>query len=125
MGTRVLIADDHEQNRKMIRIVLQKIGYETSEAVNGEEAVRIARETLPAAILMDIQMPRLDGMQAMKILKAAPETAAIPIVALTSYAMRGDRERFLAAGFDGYLSKPIDIKGFQKALQELLGVKAR
>lgn len=121
MSTRVLIADDHEQNRKMIRIVLQKSGYETVEAVNGEEALRLARETLPAVILMDIQMPLVDGIQAMKILKAAPETAAILIVALTSYAMQGDRERFLAAGFDGYLSKPIDIKGFQQVLRDLLG----
>jgi two-component system cell cycle response regulator DivK len=120
MSTRVLIADDHEQNRKMIRIVLQKSGYETLEAVNGEEALRLAREALPAVILMDIQMPLLDGIQAMKILKASPETAAILIVALTSYAMRGDRERFLAAGFDGYLSKPIDIKMFQASLRDLL-----
>lgn len=120
MSTRVLIADDHEQNRKMIRIVLQKSGYETVEAVNGEEALRLARETLPAVILMDIQMPRVDGIQAMKILKAAPDTAAILIVALTSYAMRGDRDRFLAEGFDGYLSKPINIKEFQETLRNLL-----
>lgn len=121
MATRVLIADDHEQNRKMIRIILQKTGYETVEAANGEEALRLARETLPALILMDIQMPLVDGVQAMKVLKAAPETAAIPIVALTSYAMRGDRERFIAEGFDGYLSKPIDIKVFQATLRDLLG----
>lgn len=121
MSTRILIADDHEQNRKMIRIILQKTGYEAVEAANGEEALRLARETLPALILMDIQMPLVDGVQAMKILKAEPVTAAILIVALTSYAMRGDRERFLAAGFDGYLSKPIDIKEFQAMLRDLLG----
>jgi len=120
MSTRILIADDHEQNRKMIRIVLQKTGYETLEAVNGEEALRLARETLPTAILMDIQMPLLDGIQVMRILKSSPETATILIIALTSYAMRGDRERFLAEGFDGYLSKPIDIKEFQGALRNLL-----
>lgn len=120
MSTKVLIADDHEQNRKMIRIVLQKSGYETVEAVNGKEALRLAREARPAVILMDIQMPLLDGIQVMKLLKSAPETAAILIVALTSYAMHGDRERFLAAGFDGYLSKPIDIKEFQEALRDLL-----
>jgi two-component system, cell cycle response regulator DivK len=120
MCTRILIADDHEQNRKMIRIVLQKSGYETVEAVNGEEALRLARETLPAAIILDIQMPLLDGIQVMKILKAAPETAAILIIALTSYAMHGDHERFLAEGFDGYLSKPIDIREFQQVLRELL-----
>lgn len=120
MGTRILIADDHEQNRKMIRIVLQKAGYETLEAPNGEEALRLARETLPAAILMDIQMPLLDGIQVMKILKSSPATSAIPIIALTSYAMQGDRERFLAAGFDGYYSKPLEIAQFVEALRELL-----
>lgn len=120
MATKVLIADDHEQNRKMIRIILQKMGYEAVEAVNGEEALRLARGVRPALILMDIQMPLLDGVQAMKILKSEPGTAAILIVALTSYAMRGDRERFLGEGFDGYLSKPIDIKGFHAVLRNLL-----
>ncbi len=124
MGARILIGDDHEQNRRMIRIILQKKGYETIEAANGEETLRLARESLPAMILMDIQMPRLDGVQAMKILKASPETAAIPIVALTSYAMQGDRERFLAEGFDGYLSKPIDLMGFLSTLRDLLGRRA-
>lgn len=122
-GVTVLIADDHEENRKMIRIVLRKAGYRTVEAANGDEAGRLARELLPAAILMDIQMPRVDGIQAMRDLRSSPETAAIPIIALTSYAMQGDRERFLEMGFDEYLSKPIEIRDLPGTLQALLARK--
>ncbi len=123
MSTKILVVDDQEQNRRLIRIILQKSGYETVEAANGEEALRLAREILPTAILMDIQIPLLDGVRAMKILKSSPATAAIPILALTSYAMQGDRDRFLAEGFDGYISKPIDIAEFLATIRELPGAR--
>lgn len=124
MGVTILIADDHEQNRRMIRLVLRKTGYATIEAADGEEALRLALEHRPAAILMDIQMPRMDGTEVLQRLKAAPETAAIPTIALTAFAMRGDRERFLAAGFDGYLAKPIDIRESLATLRVLLERRA-
>ena len=108
----VLIADDSDLNRKLARDVLRASGLATLEAASGEEAIELARARLPDVILMDIRLPDMDGTDALRRLKAAEATASIPIVALTSLAMKGDRERLLADGFDGYLEKPIDIREF-------------
>jgi two-component system cell cycle response regulator DivK len=109
MSKKILIVDDDGQNLKLLRMLIQDAGYETIEAENGEEAVRLAKEHIPALILMDNRMSVMDGIAATKILRAEPTTAKIPIIATTASAMKGDRERIMdAAAFDAYVSKPID-----------------
>jgi two-component system cell cycle response regulator DivK len=94
---------------KLLREVLQASGYRVLEAATGEDAVAAARTSAPALVLMDVQLPGMSGLGALAQLRADDRTASIPVLALTAQAMRGDRERFLEAGFDGYLSKPVDI----------------
>ena len=108
-GECVLIVEDNEKNMKLVRDILQATGFSPVEASTGEQALAVAAETTPALVLMDIQLPDLDGAEALRRLRSDERTAAIPVLALTAQAMQGDRERFLAAGFDGYLSKPIDV----------------
>jgi len=118
---KILIVDDDEKNLKLMRLLIQSAGYETIEAENGQEAVRLAKEHIPAMIFMDIRMPVMDGITATKILKAEPATAKIPIIATTAFAMKGDRERILQeAGFDDYLPKPIERKVFMDMLRRYL-----
>jgi two-component system, cell cycle response regulator DivK len=112
MDELVLIVDDNEKNVKLVRDVLRFAGFRTLEAGTGGEAVSLAAEHLPDVILMDFRLPDMDGTDALRRLKRAEPTASIPIVALTSFAMKGDRERFLDAGFDGYLEKPISVREF-------------
>jgi two-component system, cell cycle response regulator DivK len=106
----VLIVDDNEKNLRLARDVLRAAGFRTLEAASGEGAVALATEHLPDVVLMDIRLPDIDGTEAAARLRREPRTAAIPIVALTSSAMKGDREWFLASGFDGYLEKPISVR---------------
>jgi two-component system, cell cycle response regulator DivK len=105
----VLIVDDNEKNLRLARDVLVLGGFRTVEASSGGEGVAAAVEHLPDVILMDIRLPDMDGTEATRRLRADPRTARIPVVALTSLAMKGDREWLLAAGFDGYLEKPISV----------------
>jgi two-component system, cell cycle response regulator DivK len=108
-AAKILVVEDNEKNMKLVRDVLQATGFRTLEATTGERAVELAAEHGPDLVLMDIQLPDIDGLETLGRLRADERTAAIPVVALTAQAMDGDRERFLAAGFDGYLSKPMDI----------------
>jgi two-component system cell cycle response regulator DivK len=108
-GERILVVEDNEKNMKLFRDVLQATGYSPLEASSGEEALALAAQHAPALVLMDIQLPDIDGTEALRRLRADERTAQLPVVALTAQAMQGDRERFLEAGFDGYLSKPVDI----------------
>jgi len=110
MPHRILIVEDNENNRSLFRDILSFHGYEVAVAADGQEGVVLARKLMPDLILMDIQMPGMDGMTAGGILKGDPATSGLMIIALTSFAMQGDREKFLAAGFDGYLSKPISTR---------------
>jgi two-component system cell cycle response regulator DivK len=119
-GALILIVEDNPKSLKLIRDVLQFKGYRTIEADTAEAGIALAREHQPALILMDVQLPGLDGCEAMKILKAELSTRQIPVVAVTSFAMKGDREDLLGAGFDGYMSKPIDIKEFPGAVEGYL-----
>ena len=106
----ILIVDDNEKNLRLVRDVLRFAGFRTLEAVTGGDGVATAVEHHPDVILMDIRLPDMDGTEAARLLKDEPRTAHIPIVALTSLAMKGDREWFLASGFDGYLEKPISVR---------------
>ena len=112
MGALVLIVDDNARNMRLAREVLRLAGFRTLEAASGGEAIALAAEHLPDVILMDIRLPDMDGTDAARRLRGEARTARIPVVALTSLAMKGDREWFLAAGFDGYLEKPISIRDF-------------
>jgi len=116
-GELVLLVEDNEKNMKLLRDVLQATGCRTIEARTGEEAVKLAGEEPPALVLMDSQLPGIDGTTALKQLRENARTAGIPVVALTAQAMRGDRERFLAAGFDDYMSKPVDILEFMNLVR--------
>jgi len=108
-GARILVVEDNETNMRLFRDVLEARGYLVLEAALGVSAIAIADDELPDLVLMDIQLPDLDGVEALGRLRADERTAAIPVIALTAQAMRGDRERFLAVGFDDYVSKPVDI----------------
>ncbi len=109
MAKLILIVDDEPKNVTLIRDLLQVKGYSTNEATDGKQAVELAKANIPDLILMDIQMPEMDGIEATGILKTDAATKNIPILALSSYAMMGDKERILGAGCDGYLAKPFDI----------------
>ena len=111
-GVQVLVVEDNEKNMKLFRDVLHASGYRTLEAATGERAVELVFEHRPDLVLMDIQLPDIDGIEALSRLRADGRTSSVPVLALTAQAMEGDRERFLAAGFDGYLSKPVDIAEF-------------
>jgi CheY-like chemotaxis protein len=108
-GERILVVEDNETSMKLFRDVLQAKGYSTLEATTGEDGVELARTLGPALVLMDVQLPGIDGVEALAQLRGDERTSAIPVVALTAQAMRGDSERFLGVGFDGYLSKPVDV----------------
>jgi two-component system cell cycle response regulator DivK len=104
---RILIVDDEDTNQRLLKAILKPKGYETLEAYDGAEGIKLARESQPDLILMDIQIPEIDGIEAFKILQAEPSTMNIPVIALTSYAMSGDREKFLSLGFRDYVAKAI------------------
>ena len=110
MKHKILIVEDNENNRSLLRDIMVFYGYEIAEASDGQEGVDLARKLMPDLVLMDIQMPGLDGLTACGILKGDPATSGIKIIALTSFAMLGDREKFLDAGFDDYLSKPVNTR---------------
>ena len=108
-GVQILIVEDHEKNMKLFRDVLMATGHRTLEATTGGQAVELATAHSPDLVLMDIQLPDIGGVEALGRLRADERTASLPVVALTAQAMDGDRERFLAAGFNGYLSKPVNV----------------
>jgi len=106
----VLIIEDNARNLKLARDILNHAGYETLEAETAEDGLELARARHPGLVLMDVQLPGMDGVQALDRLRADPATADIPVIALTAFAMKTDRERFIAAGFDQYMEKPLDIR---------------
>jgi two-component system cell cycle response regulator DivK len=119
-GELILVVEDNEKNRKLVRDVLAVKGYRLLETETGEDGLRTAREQHPALILMDIQLPGIDGIETLRRLRADPATAVIPVVAVTASAMTQDRQKILAAGFDGYQAKPISIRPFLELVREVL-----
>ena len=119
----VLIIEDNEKNRKLVRDVLQVKGYRTIESETAEEGLKMAGEKSPALILMDIQLPGMDGITALKQLKADAKTKSIPVIAVTASAMSYKRQTMLAEGFDGYQTKPISLKDFLGEIERVLAAR--
>jgi CheY-like chemotaxis protein len=122
--TKILLVEDNEMNRDMLSRRLQKQGYEVVLAVDGEEGVAKAQSDSPALILMDMSLPGVDGWEATRRLKAAPQTQKIPIIALTAHAMTDDRDKALAAGCDDFDTKPVELPRLLSKIQALLGRQA-
>ena len=120
-GELVLVVEDNDKNRKLVRVVLMHKGYEVLEAENGEDGVRLAKERRPRLILMDIQLPGIDGIEALRQLRADEATRAIPVIAVTASALDRDRQKIMAAGFDGYQAKPLNVKAFMAAVEAVFG----
>jgi len=120
MSARILVADDNTASRELVREVLEMSGYDVVEAADGLEAVAKARETTPDLLLVDIQMPHLDGYGVLRELRADPRLAALHVVALTAFAMQGDRERAMDAGFDGYISKPVNLAALREEIRRFI-----
>jgi two-component system cell cycle response regulator DivK len=118
--TRVLVVEDNPLNLKLLRDVLIHAGFDVVEARSGEDGVARAMEFRPDLILMDLQLPGIDGTQAMRMIKGSPIGSDVPVVARTAFAMSEDRERALRSGFDGYLSKPISVRDLPRRLTEFL-----
>ncbi len=116
---KILIVEDNDKNMKLARDILQAKGYATVEAVTGEEGVQMARTEIPDLVLMDIQLPGLNGIDALRKIRADPRTAAIPVIAFTASVTPTDRSQVTAAGFDAFLSKPIDLKEFVATIKRL------
>jgi CheY-like chemotaxis protein len=123
-GELILVVEDNDNNRMLVRDVLHATGYRVVEAETAEDGLRMAAEQPPALILMDIQLPGLSGIEALKRLRADPTTRAIPVIAVTASAMTQDRRQILAAGFDGYQPKPISVKGLLQTVREMLSSRS-
>lgn len=121
MNAKIMVVDDARENRALLRDVLMHYGYEVIEAQDGAEAVRLTKERMPALILMDVQMPVMNGIEAMKLLKTDPETKHIKIISLSAFAVDIEMGQFLNSGFDDYISKPIDIRRLPALIQKHLG----
>jgi two-component system cell cycle response regulator DivK len=119
-GQRILVIEDNAMNLKLVRDVLQFSGYDVAEARSGEEGVELAGERTPDLILMDLQLPGIDGVEALRLLRANPATRAVPVVAVTAFAMKKDRHRALLAGFDGYVEKPISVRALPSQVKSFL-----
>ena len=116
----ILIVEDNDKNLKLVRDVLQVKGYQTLEAGTGEDGVKLAREKKPDLILMDIQLPGMSGIEALKALRKTPATAGIPVVAITASVMQQDRQQIMSAGFNGFIEKPVNLRGLLDTVQQAL-----
>jgi len=114
----ILLVEDNEKNMKLARDLLQYHGFATIEATNAEDGIVLARDRTPKLVLMDIQLPGMDGVSALEQLRKDPKTSTIPIVAMTASVMKEDRERFDKAGFDGFITKPIDVRAFPQQVRD-------
>ncbi len=117
--TKVLIAEDNAVNREPLRELLEIGGYEVLEACDGQQALHMIEQTQPDILLLDIGMPVLDGFGVIRKIRESPCLAAMPVLAITAYAMQGDREKIMKSGFNGYLSKPVDARSLAEELKRL------
>lgn len=116
----ILVVEDNPKNMRLMRMILNANGYNVLEATDGEEGLKMAQEGRPDLIVLDIQLPKMEGTEVAKRLRAMPEFDGIPLIALTAYAMKGDQERILEAGFDSYMSKPIDTRELPSLVAQML-----
>jgi two-component system cell cycle response regulator DivK len=116
----ILIVEDNERNLKLVRDVLQFAGYDVVSASSAEQGIAMAMSQPPDLVLMDLQLPGMDGTEALRQLRGSPRTKAVPVVAVTAFAMKDDRERALDAGFDGYLEKPISVRSLPAQVRSFL-----
>ena len=116
----ILIVEDNEKNLKLVRDLLQVKGYDTIESMTAEEGILLARSSQPSLVLMDIQLPGINGIEALERLRSHPDTMNIPVIALTASVMSEDRQKIIQAGFDSYLRKPIDLKEFLDEVQTII-----
>jgi len=124
-GEQILVVEDNEKNMKLFRDVLRATGYRTLEASTGAQALIVATAHQPALVLMDVRLPDMGGVEVLRRLRMDERTATIPVLAVTAQAMKGDRARFIEAGFDGYLSKPVDIDEFLATVEQHCGTRGR
>ena len=124
-GSRVLVVEDNTDNFELVRFLLERVGYEVLEAHSGRTGMDMARKELPDLILMDLSLPEVDGWTAARELKADPKTAHIPMLALTAHTLPGDRKRAIESGFDGYISKPINVPGFAENIARAIQGKTK
>ena len=119
---KILVVEDNDMNMQLVEFLLEERGFTIVKATSGEEALALTSDSAgaPDLILMDIHLPGMDGLSVVRAMKEDARTARIPILALTAHAMRGDKDRFLEAGCDGYISKPIDVKTFIAAIEQYL-----
>jgi two-component system cell cycle response regulator DivK len=120
MSRTILVVEDNDRNRRLLKVLLKAKGYDVIEAATGEEAMSCLKSQKPELILMDIQLPNMDGLELIRKIKSEAETRDIPIVAVTAYAMKGDKERILEAGCSAYVSKPIDTRELPLLIADLL-----
>jgi len=120
MPKKVLVVEDNDKNRKLVKIILEANKYEVIEAVTAEESLKYLQDNKPDVILLDIQLPNLGGIELVKMLKNCQDTKDIPIIAVTAYAMKGDKERILSAGCDAYISKPIDTRQLPLIVEDVI-----
>ena len=124
MKKTVLVVEDNERNRKLLRTILRHRGFEVVECDDGEPALELAARHAPSLILMDIELPKVSGIEALRRLRADARTAAIPVVAVTASVTSSERERVVAAGFSGYISKPIDVEAFGAMIDRLVNAES-
>ncbi len=120
MSKKILVVEDNEQNRILMRQILTHHGYEVLEAADGEAGLKMAREHMPDLILLDLQMPVMGGFAVIRELRKTPELSRLKVMAVTSFAMKGDREKALEAGFDEYVTKPIDTRKFVELVKDII-----
>ncbi|MGQ9607811.1 MAG: response regulator [bacterium] len=120
MANKILVIEDNDRNRRLVKILLNSKGYDVIEAKTGEEAIKYLQDEKPDLILLDIQLPNMDGLTLAKNIKSKPELKDIPIIAVTAYAMKGDKERVLEAGCDAYVSKPIDTHALPELVESFI-----
>ena len=121
MKPTILVVEDNERNRKLVRTILEFRGFAIVECEDGEPSLELAKQHRPVVVLMDIELPKMDGITALKRLQADPETAAIPVVAVTASVTPSERERVASAGFAAYISKPIDVATFAEQIERIAG----
>ena len=121
----ILVVEDNPKNLKLIRAILEHSGYDVVEATSGEEGVRLAAEASPDLILMDLQLPGIDGAEALRQIRSAQDGPAVPVVAVTAFAMTDDRDRAFASGFDGYVEKPISVRALPQQVRDFIELGGR